>query len=534
MRVLIAIASCRRDARNGFNQGVRDTWLTDIRQHPTVDYKFFIGDDTPTDDDEAAIWESQRGTSDSNRGIDYEAKGIERAKETAAELPVDPQVDEVILPVPDDYVHLAVKVREIFRWAYTQGYDFVFKCDVDTYVDIARLMRSGFEKYDFIGGPNGRNVAGGSGWWVSRKTMSRVIEARINCCADDSWFPTLAQAKGIVLKHDVRYSDNDISPYNNIITTHAGFKAGYTPSRMHALRKAMQAQPFKALIAVSSWVTGATNGDNQAIRETYAQDVDHKILDHRFFIGNGTPVSVEDESRLEDSVTHATRGHKHKAISTKIQDPFTYTPQEDEVVLDCPDGYLYLGHKTWHSHRWALDHGYDYIFQCFPDTFIDIPKLMDSGFEDTEYTGHQCGGSGAKYASGGAGYWLSKKATELVLTVPVNDWAEDRWVGRSLAPFGILLKHDPRYGRPTDRPHRDNDFITSHLCDTPNVYNNQVMRDAYAVRNQDTPSAAPAKYRDKSWVDPKYRRGNNGNPMRPPLRQDLVVDWFTTHPRGPK
>ncbi len=522
MRILIAIASCRRDARNGFNQAVRDTWLKDIT--PDVDYKFFVGDDTPTDDDETAIWASQRGTSDKARGIDYEAKGIQRAKETAAEPPLDPQADEIILPVPDDYVHLSVKVREMFRWAYTQGYDFVFKCEVDTYVSIARLMRSGFEKHDFIGGPNGRNVAGGSGWWVSRKTMAAVIDARINCCADDSWFPTLAQAKGIVLKHDARYSDNAISPNNNIITTHAGFKAGYTPARMHALRQAMQATPFKALITISSWVTGALNGDNQAIRETYAQDVAKQpSLDYRFFIGNGTPITPEDEARLTDSITHATRGHKDKVLSTRVQDPFNYTPQDDEVIVDCPDGYLYLGHKTWHSHRWALDRGYDYIFQCFPDTFIDVDRLMDSGFEALDYTGHACGGSGPKYASGGAGYWLSKKATELLLTTPVNDWAEDRWAGRALAPHEILLHHDPRYGKSTDRPYRNNHIITSHLCDTPNVYDNKLMRDAYAKRSQNAPPEivhAHHKYLPTKKIV-----------SRKPLRNDLVVDWFQSHPR---
>ena len=57
MKVLIAIASCRRDTHNGFNQAVRDTWLKDIAKFPEIDYKFFVGDGTISNDyDDAAIW----------------------------------------------------------------------------------------------------------------------------------------------------------------------------------------------------------------------------------------------------------------------------------------------------------------------------------------------------------------------------------------------------------------------------------------------------------------------------------------------
>jgi hypothetical protein len=232
MKILIAITSCRRDARNGFNQALRDTWLKDINKYPGVDYKFFMGDGTPTADDEDAIWASSRGMRDASRGINYEEKGIQSAVEAAAQPPASPQSDEVVLPVPDDYVHLPVKVRGIFRWAYGQGYDFVFKCETDTYVNLERLLTSGFEQHDFIGGPNGRNIAGGSGWWVSRRTMSQVVEHRIDGYADDCWFPTLAQARGITLTHDSRYSDEPVTTDNNLISTHVGFTPGYTPERM--------------------------------------------------------------------------------------------------------------------------------------------------------------------------------------------------------------------------------------------------------------------------------------------------------------
>ena len=518
MKVLIAIASCRRDTHNGFNQAVRDTWLKDIAKFPEIDYKFFVGDGTVSNDyDDAAIWALSKGAVDKNRGMNYEEKCIRRAQEAFAEPQITPQADEIVLQCPDDYVHISVKVREMFRWAYAHGYDFVFKCETDTYVELARLMRSGFEKHDFIGGPNGRCVAGGAGWWVSRKTMALVLDEQVKGFGDDCWFPIIAQAKGIVLHHDKRYSDDPVTPYNNIITTHVGFKAGYTPERMYTLRKMMDVVPKRAIITISSWVTGAMNGDNQAVRDTYAQDIaEYDNLSYRFFIGDGTPISAEDEKRLEPSFVKAGRGHKEKVVSTKVQAPFTYTPKDDEVIVPCPDGYFYMSHKTWHSHRWALDHGYDYVFQCFPDTFIDVHKLMKSGYRDHDFIGldvHK------NFCAGGCGYWLSRKATEAILSAPIDDWAEDRWIGNSLKARGIHLHHDGRYGAPGFHPAANNDLITEHLCATPEVYKNNKMRDAYAQSKVDVSSVVMDKY-------PNAKKHG-----RAPLRNNLVIDWFDTHPR---
>lgn len=518
-KILIAISSCRRDARNGYNQALRDTWVKDIPSD--VEYKFFIGDGTPTNDNEEAIAASQTGC-DLNRGINYQTKGAMSVIDAAAQPALVPKDDEVLLQVPDDYRHIAVKVRAIFQYALSQGFEYVFKCETDTYVVPDRLLKSGFENHDILGGPAGKNLAGGSGWWMSRKAMQAVVNEPINTWSDDCWFPTLLRSKGFAVGHDVRYSDESVSSINNFISTHTGFKAGYSTARMYRLHKSFNGLGPKALITISSWVTGATNGDNAAIRETYATQIaKYPNLDYKFFIGDGTPVSAEDEQRLEPSIVHAAKGHKAKALSTKNQVPFTYTPKDDEVVVACPDGYLYLGHKTWHSHKWALDNGYDHIFQCFPDTFIHIPRLMDSGFEDFDFIGWEIkSASKGKYPAGGNGYWTSRKATELMLQEPVDDWAEDRWAGKALARRGINLHHDPRYS--AQLPRRDNDIITTHLCDTPKIYSSQMMRDAFKASYELTPY--------DSGIKPKYAKV--GPNTRRPLRSDLVIDWFQTHPRG--
>jgi len=518
MRILIAISSCRRDARNGFNQALRDTWVKSIPAD--VEYKFFIGDGTPTDDNEQAIAASQTG-GDANRGIDYEAKGNASVIAAAAEAPLEPKEDEVLLAVPDDYRHIAVKVRAIFQYAVEHGFDYVFKCETDTYVVPDRLLQSGFQNHDILGGPAGKNLAGGSGWWMSRKAMESVVNDPINTWSDDCWFPTLLRGKGFSVGHDVRYSDDSVSLGNDLISTHVGFKAGYSTARMYRLHKRFNGGAPKVLITISSWVTGATNGDNDAIRETYATQIaNYPNLDYKFFIGNGTPVSAEDEARLEPSIIHAAKGHRAKALSTKTQPPFTYTPKDDEVVVDCPDGYLYLGHKTYHSHKWALDNGYEFIFQCFPDTFIQIHRLAESGFEDFDFIGWEIVTSRhGKYPAGGNGYWTSRRAAELMLQEPVDDWAEDRWVGKALTRRGVKLHHDPRYS--AELPRRDNNLITAHLCDTPKVYSNQMMREAFNASMSLTPI--------NSGYKPKYGKATKNT--RRPLRSDLVIDWFQSHPR---
>jgi hypothetical protein len=63
--------------------------------------------------------------------------------------------DELILPVRDDYLALPVKMRAAFRWALEHGFDYVFKCDRDTFIHADRLLVSAREHFeaghDFVG-----------------------------------------------------------------------------------------------------------------------------------------------------------------------------------------------------------------------------------------------------------------------------------------------------------------------------------------------------------------------------------------------
>jgi hypothetical protein len=269
-----------------------------------------------------------------------------------------------------------------------------------------------------------------------------------------------------VLKHGIACPHNSSTPY---CIVHQ-----YERGNAWAPKVSARYSTIRTLIAINSWVKGATNGENQAIRDTFLKDVPE--LEYRFFIGDGTPTG-DDETGLQHSMDIA---HDHYKIkhANNVPEPFDYIPEEDEIVLHVPDDYLHLTYKTRENIRWALAHGFDFVFQCFSDTFIDIQRLLASGYENYDYSGRQCT---PEYASGGSGYWLSKKVMQLIANQPVTDWADDRWIGSIATKNGIVFHIDARYSEYPDYPSRNNTIITSHLAGTPVIYNPQQMYQIYKM-----------------------------------------------------
>jgi hypothetical protein len=229
MKVLIAVLSCELYRTNGNNQALRDTWLPCI---VGADYKFFMG---------------------------------QGSKCT--------QPDEVYLDVQDDYSNVTYKAKEMYKWAASKDYDYVFKCFPDTYVCPERLLRSGFEKYDYSGNfackpPTGTYVCGGTGCWISRRAYNVLISKRIptedtvlnpsparplrprfsraperpqtiyptiikniDTWAEDKWSgDVIRDEKTLSMHHDPRYEDNVLSSgpevTNTKITQHLSKPSG--------------------------------------------------------------------------------------------------------------------------------------------------------------------------------------------------------------------------------------------------------------------------------------------------------------------
>lgn len=256
---------------------------------------------------------------------------------------------------------------------------------------------------------------------------------------------------------------------------------------------------MRVLIAITSCVKFALNGSNQASRDTWMKALPHfPSVSCRFFIGDGTP-NPEDETFFQKSLADCPHV-KLDNPRVSLDDPNPYAPKEDEVVVHSPDDYIYHTSKTREMLRWALKQGFDFIFMAAGDTYIDLQRLLSSGFENHDYTGRQYG----HFAVGGSGYWLSRRAAQHLVDEFTTDWATDRWIGSILLEkHGIEIHGDQRYGASPEQnpglanpsplfPLQDNDQITAHLAEAPGHYHHSLMYKAHELRGQNGLNERPS------------------------------------------
>lgn len=173
---------------------------------------------------------------------------------------------------------------------------------------------------------------------------------------------------------------------------------------------------MKILIAVTTCHIFRARAD--ACRRTWAEFDQHRLLDHtvdvKFFLG-----------KLEG-----------------------YAPKNDEVVLDCPDGYHYLTQKTQLLRKYAIENGYDYLWKVDDDTYVRPERLIPVSGPD--YIGRLRGPSGlfpSPYCSGFC-YGLSRRSLEILTAAEWkegDDICEDRWTANKLLPAGVTPTLFPRF-----------------------------------------------------------------------------------------
>jgi hypothetical protein len=203
----------------------------------------------------------------------------------------------------------------------------------------------------------------------------------------------------------------------------------------------------RALIAIKSCARDTENGFNDAVRNTWLRDL--KGANYVFVLG---------------------RGAKHT--------------KPDELILDCPDDYLGLPWKTKALIEWSIQHEFDFTCLVDTDTFVRPGRLLASGFEQYDYVGWFNGTPGQPkevyrclwaWASGGSGYWVSRKAAREIVRADMATKSmcpelripcEDLGVGQVLGPLimeGVIsAKHDPRYFRGYSPDFKAD--ITAHYC----------------------------------------------------------------------
>jgi len=191
----------------------------------------------------------------------------------------------------------------------------------------------------------------------------------------------------------------------------------------------------KVLIAVKSCMRDWMRGDHEIIRFTWGSYVP-KNVDLKFFWGNGSG--------------------------------WLLGPAHDEVHVDVSDDYHALAHKTKAIATYAFEKGYEFIYLCDNDTFVKPKELLESGFQNYDWSGHFWTYDGKnKYFHGGYGYFLSRLGMEIISKSEVGDAKfEDGWVGDSLYTWyrtnkeimvvGTLLKfswHFPKDHYPSAKYH---------------------------------------------------------------------------------
>lgn len=141
-------------------------------------------------------------------------------------------------------------------------------------------------------------------------------------------------------------------------------------------------------------------------------------------------------------------------------------------------------HRTQLMVRWALDRGYDYLFRTDTDTYVWLNRLLACGFEQHDYMGWSVGYPrylerewAINTAHGGVGFFLSRRAMEIVANAPVEKYSDgkywgDLWAGQQLWKNGIYCQRDTRFldGSSGDpKRHHGNIFAEELPMDHPYV-----------------------------------------------------------------
>jgi hypothetical protein len=143
--------------------------------------------------------------------------------------------------------------------------------------------------------------------------------------------------------------------------------------------------------------------------------------------------------------------------------------------------YPTLPTKTKLLCKYALLSGCDYLFKVDTDTLVNPENLLFSDFEDHDYSGGFNSEESGEFCSGGAGYWLSRKAMKIVVNSTITHWSEDVFVALALKDKGIRPAWNSGYRwKPGEIV--DESMISLHLRSALNQreYDSKWMYEAYA------------------------------------------------------
>jgi hypothetical protein len=225
----------------------------------------------------------------------------------------------------------------------------------------------------------------------------------------------------------------------------------------------------KLLVGISSCNRFETNGFNGALRSTCLQGLG---IDYKIF--HGDRMLVENQNVLlpvfSDKVQYVT-------IESKTND--------DVVIVPVNDGFFGIMAKYVAKCQYALNHGYDYLFNCYYDTYFVGNRLLSSGFEKYDYCGKYGDPSIYMHCQSGAGVFLSRKMCQIVcdeMSVKTQrhplvghcelqyGYGEDLWTGLlfgdhrfELTTADFSLSMIDLFSMSEDGPRKQNQIMSMHM-----------------------------------------------------------------------
>jgi hypothetical protein len=170
--------------------------------------------------------------------------------------PLLDEPDTDVLDVDDSYDFLPQKVLAFFHHALaTSDFEWLFKCDDDTYVALGRLHGLIAPEYDLIGDlsiDHRGAPSGGAGYFLSREMVSKLVAypSLPKIGAEDVIMGTATKELGGRLKGDERLGTNPgqyPSPNNRTATSH-----WCPPMRLHVVHSILTATPISSSVVLHS------------------------------------------------------------------------------------------------------------------------------------------------------------------------------------------------------------------------------------------------------------------------------------------
>lgn len=418
--------------------------------------------------------------------------------------------DTVIVNAKDDYLHLPQKVMEFFRHALANfEFDWLFKCDDDTFVAVDRLAELACANHDYVGNEflvDRGYASGGAGYLLKRSLLEKIVaESSYPETGDeDVIFGQLSMSNHAVTHATSKlcFDSSRIPRWDNdIVTCH-----WVSPEKMMALHVIHGSAPEflveaehplwqdhvllfekgyfarKSVADVGRWKWNEVNRELILEWFDYPSEIFSVSEGSKAKLVSGELENSQPEFRILIAIcSERNRIESREAVRqtwlSNLPEGMQYTffagggsPLSDEpdtVICDVEERPDLLTRKVLAFYEQVMKHHeFDWLFRCDDDTYVSLQRLASLVEPEFDLIGNEfidLRGS----PSAGAGYLISRKGIATVLDAASRDPSEgeEALVGRAVSMSGGRMKSSDRLQWDHSRqPRKYNSVITCHWC----------------------------------------------------------------------